>query len=733
MLTDYLEIARRTPTEELARIATRRALKTVRNAFGSRSAGSAPTAVVSAWSDQDVRAALRGLPTAWCGIPRRDDVLPCLERLAGVRGRALDGADAAAAGQWVVFGKHLQVGRRVQWSLDPWSGREYPLVPSETLELLQEGMDPKYPWALGRLDQAIALARGYWTASEPKRRHLVRRLVLLIRDFVDANPPGIGIQWACPMEVALRAANLAQSLSMCADAHEVQAPDFARRALVSLVEHCEFIEGHLEDHWLVPNNHLVADFVGLLVVGALFPALPNSTRWTTCALRGLERQMALQVGPDGVSFEGSVPYHRLSLELFSLAWVTARDAGLQLEPAYGARLHRMFEVVRDYCSERGLAPQIGDNDSGRVFSLPDRESLSHGFLTAFGAALFQDPRLKVRSLEIPDEVVWLLGSKGVRTLEALPAAGAPRNLRSQSGNLNVLRGAGAVLAVSAGPVGQRGLGGHSHNDALSFELHLDGRPLIVDPGTFTYSRHPTLRNALRSTRAHNTLEIDGCEQFAFDPKRLFSLCAPAACEVEALEQDSRGSRLVAIHRRYGAASKPLTIERSFELVEAERALAVMDRIRGAGHHRVALRLQFPDDQARVRAASPDELDRAARATAGAFSKRVVELGPPEAVRAVVVFSAPLTVALERSSYSPGYGELRPARRVVAMAAGHTPLECGVVVLFGGTVHEDLLRYLAFSVSHDERGYRSGLSPAQGAEPAPSAHVGQPHRRATRAR
>ena len=53
------------------------------------------------------------------------------------------------------------------------------------------------------------------------------------------------------------------------------------------------------------------------------------------------------------------------------------------------------------------------------------------------------------------------------------------------------------------------MGGHSHNDKLSFELHLGGRPVIVDPGMGTYTREPALRNAMRATAAHNTPQLDG--------------------------------------------------------------------------------------------------------------------------------------------------------------------------------------------------------------------------------
>ena len=53
-----------------------------------------------------------------------------------------------------------------------------------------------------------------------------------------------------------------------------------------------------------------------------------------------------------------------------------------------------------------------------------------------------------------------------------------------------MRSPDAVMVVDAGEVGMRGIGGHGHNDVLSFDLWAAGAPLLVDSGTYTYSRRP---------------------------------------------------------------------------------------------------------------------------------------------------------------------------------------------------------------------------------------------------
>jgi hypothetical protein len=68
------------------------------------------------------------------------------------------------------------------------------------------------------------------------------------------------------------------------------------------------------------------------------------------------------------------------------------------------------------------------------------------------------------------------------------------------------------LLISAGPNGQKGNGGHAHNDKLSFELNIDGEDVVVDPGTYLYTPLPEMRNKFRSVQAHNTLIIENEEQ-----------------------------------------------------------------------------------------------------------------------------------------------------------------------------------------------------------------------------
>jgi len=83
-----------------------------------------------------------------------------------------------------------------------------------------------------------------------------------------------------------------------------------------------------------------------------------------------------------------------------------------------------------------------------------------------------------------------------------------------------------LLTIRCGNIGQKGKGGHSHNDQLSFTLQKGINKIIVDSGTYTYTSNHKLRNKYRSTSMHNTLQIEEIEQndwFEGDKDDLFWL------------------------------------------------------------------------------------------------------------------------------------------------------------------------------------------------------------------
>ena len=70
------------------------------------------------------------------------------------------------------------------------------------------------------------------------------------------------------------------------------------------------------------------------------------------------------------------------------------------------------------------------------------------------------------------------------------------------------------MVFDCGELGFGSLAAHGHADALSVTVRAGGVDVLVDPGTYDYFTFPDWRRYFRSTRAHNTLGIDGVDQSA---------------------------------------------------------------------------------------------------------------------------------------------------------------------------------------------------------------------------
>jgi hypothetical protein len=134
------------------------------------------------------------------------------------------------------------------------------------------------------------------------------------------------------------------------------------------------------------------------------------------------------------------------------------------------------------------------------------------------------------------------------------------------------------------PNGIHGKGSHTHCDKLSLVFRLGADEVLCDSGSRCYTRSAEFRNQDRSTRAHNTLVIDGEDQNSLgsDPRLLFQCGNEAA--VSRISSD--GNRIVrASHQGYSRIG--IEHQRTAQLDES--ILLVEDEVGGAGEHLIELR------------------------------------------------------------------------------------------------------------------------------------------------
>jgi hypothetical protein len=494
---------------------------------------------------------------------------------------------------WPLLGYGEKVfGEEVEWLRDPLSGALWPLAYHADVQLVRgDGSDARVLWEINRLAHLLTLARAYAVTNDER---FSMEVFAQLASWHKQNPLGLGPNWACAMEVALRAMNLLATFALIRRSPELNEETLAL-LLQMLDQHGAHIRRNLEFSYISTSNHYLSDVVGLLWLGMMMPELEAASEWREFGLRETLREMDKQVLDDGADAEASTGYHRFVLELFLYSFIAARANGIEIEERYWKKLRAMLNYMCAYLRPDGRAPLIGDTDSGQVLPFCKRAADEHAYVLALGAALFGDPHFKQAAGNAPEELLWTFGEEGVSAYESLqkiPGSAASQAFRDAGAY--ILREDDLYLLLSASGNGLFGRGSHGHNDALSLEVSACGTSFITDPGTYVYSADLHERQLFRSTAYHSTVEVDGAEQNSTDAALPFVMGDEAHPRVLSWESTPEHDIIVAEHDGYKRLAQPIAHRRTVRLLKRERLWIVEDSLYGEGEHIFHFRFHFAE-------------------------------------------------------------------------------------------------------------------------------------------
>ena len=468
------------------------------------------------------------------------------------------------------------------------------------------GIDIKIPWELSRASHFAVLGQAYQLTSDEK---YTKEFICQIIDWIESNPVGFGVNWACTMDVAIRACNWILSFSFFKDSPLIN-KEFITKFSKCLYLHGIHIENNLEKGlFRIKNNHFVSDITGLLYIGLFFNFTKFGSKWFEFAIKELNNEINSQVYKDGTNFEASSFYHRLALELFFYPMFftircSAKFTGynyLELgEELFGnnyiTQVKKMFNVLLNLSDLKGRIPQIGDNDNGKLHIFSREELGNMKYLAAiseiFYSGLLSDC-FKIKEFNFNQSALWLYGKYGKEVWTKLNE-NSIKNLKSVSfndsgwyfvKNNDEKKEIFSSLAILCGPNGQKNKGGHSHNDKLSFLLNINGSNIFTDPGTYIYTPSIGLRNDFRSTNFHNTVCIDNVEQNRFITGNPFILADDSKAKVNKFFENNDYYFFSGEHYGYARFNNPIIHERQFIFEKKSSSLFIKDIFKGnAGHH-----------------------------------------------------------------------------------------------------------------------------------------------------
>ncbi|MBI9034683.1 MAG: alginate lyase family protein [Bacteroidales bacterium] len=495
-----------------------------------------------------------------------------------------------------VFGREFDYSNgEIDWHTDIFSGESFPLSFSKSINIRSHAnLSAKNVWEINRLQFLPFLAINYKITGDEK---YLNHFISIIESWIENNPYLLGVNWYSNIEVNLRLISwffcweILDVEALCKD--NVNFNKFVEKKwLPSVHQHCQYSYAN-PSKYSSSNNHLISEYAGLFIAGSLWQ-FKESAKWTSYAKKGMEKEILRQYSKNGVNKEEAAEYIQFITDFFLLALVVGENSGNSFSEEYKARFKEILYYIHDFLDCRGNFPQYGDEDDGKCFILNAKHDFNNfkSLLTS-GTILFQDSALKDKSNGFDAKNAILFGKEGQLAFNDIPSRKKEEQtvfykeeghfiLKKQDEEKEV------YIHFDAAALGYLSIAAHGHADALSFILHIDGQPVFVDSGTYTYHTEQEWRNYFMGTMAHNTIRINKKDQASIAGPTLW--LNHYQTKVIVAESNEDFDRVKAQHNGYRKMGINHTREICFD--KKELIIKIVDTIESTNKNNYFIELPF---------------------------------------------------------------------------------------------------------------------------------------------
>ena len=435
--------------------------------------------------------------------------------------QCLKNADELLSHRFQLLGLNIQLSNPIQWNRNPQTGKDYPKDHHSLIDTMDSTIygDVKYVWELNRHQFFIELAKAYFLTGDEKYAATIWDW---LSTWIEDTPYKLGINNTSVLEHAVRIFSwiwtyyfTRESTIWTDDRKEILAKNLLLQGRIT--------EENLSFYYS-PYNHLIGELAALAFLGIVYGNSPDTELWCDKYWKEMEKQLEMQFHSDGFTVEQASYYHHFTLGFYLMVALLRKQNQLSVSPEVFKSLEKALEFSMHLTRPDGQLPMLGDIDSARsiYFYRPETMWNLRPFLS-LGAVLFKRPDMKFVAGESFEEILWLLGADGIKTFEELEAKKPDHTSHAfeQSGYYIMRDGWQSTDNYCCFDCGEIAHGvfkdstpsaAHGHGDILSFELCIKGQPLIVDPGFYTYFGPLEWHRYFRSTRGHNTIEINDAGQ-----------------------------------------------------------------------------------------------------------------------------------------------------------------------------------------------------------------------------
>ena len=314
-----------------------------------------------------------------------------------------------------------------------------------------------------------------------------------------------------------------------------------QKILQSLYSQCYQLDKNIERHILA--NHLFANIKAMIIAGLFFDST-KSSHWFEKYTSMLFREIKVQILENGGHYELSPMYHNIILE-------------------------DILEIIAFYKVYSQSLPKILIQTAGKMLAWSDGMTHPDGEVSFFNDSVF-------------GIAATLTELKNFARTLGIDTQNQPEIISDCDGYYVVKKDLWD-LKFDAADVKANHQPGHTHADALSFELSVGTQRFFVNSGISTYHDLQT-RKEQRSTSAHNTLVIDGKD--SSDVWSKFRLAKRAKILNRSVINDEKVIVLSASHDGYKSLKSSLIRTRRISVFE--NSIKIYDTVEGGNQHNVGL-------------------------------------------------------------------------------------------------------------------------------------------------
>jgi hypothetical protein len=421
-----------------------------------------------------------------------------------------------------IFGRNFNYSdpKEIDWHKDIFSNQSFPKAFSKSINILSNpALSAKVVWEINRLQFLMKIAISY---NSTKDDSYLFQFIQILKSWISNNPYLTGVNWYSNIEVNLRLINWFLCWEVLdADKLMIENKAFKEFAekdwLPSIYCHCKYSYQN-PSKYSSANNHLISEYSGLFVASSKWK-FEESEKWNQYSKKGLEEEIVKQHSLEGINKEEAAEYIQFITDFFLIAFIVGERTQNAFSSKYKCYLHNIFKYIFNFLESKVHFPPYGDEDDGKCFIVDfDEDFNNFKSLLTSGAIIFHDARLKNKSNGFDLKNNLLFGEPGRKTFEQLPSHNIEEKSEfyNEEGHFFFRKKDNdeeeIYLHFDAAPLGFLSIAAHGHADALSIILHVDGNPILVDPGTYIYHTEKEWRNYFISTLAHNTICIDRLNQ-----------------------------------------------------------------------------------------------------------------------------------------------------------------------------------------------------------------------------